>query len=189
MGQTSAGGTQRVAAQRKRPSRMVIAGGVAAGLVVMAGLGWMFFANRKNDAPRTEIATATPVSARPLETASPPMTQPVTDSSPVLAGPSKKQAGPAVVAQRAMPPVRSPAAMPAVARPLPAPPLTAGGLTVRSQPGSSVLIDGSPAGTTGSEGVLLVPHLQAGRHLLSIRREGFRQEERTINFGGQSDVV
>jgi serine/threonine protein kinase len=67
--------------------------------------------------------------------------------------------------------------------------LSGGGLTVRSQSGSTVLIDGSVVGTTNNEGILSIARVATGRHLLTVRRDGFRQEDRTITFGGQNDVA
>jgi serine/threonine-protein kinase len=45
-------------------------------------------------------------------------------------------------------------------------------LRVRTSPGASILVDGKEAGTTGTNGVLLVSSLPAGSHRIEARRHG-----------------
>jgi serine/threonine protein kinase len=181
-------------AKKASPVWLLASAGVLA-LVTLAGVGWWLMSgssqvtetfNEKPSPTATTSGGSQPTSLSQAEVQSVPL--PPTDSTGVpapvptpLSPPSTLGITPAVGTLGAAPTAPRPSAAAAA--------LTGGGLTVRSQPGSAVLIDGSGVGTTNSEGVLSIPRLAPGRHLLAVRREGFRQEERTINFGGQSDVV
>ena len=81
------------------------------------------------------------------------------------------------------------ASNPPASRPAPAS-AREGSLTIRALPGSAVQLNGVNAGTTDTSGILGLSGIQAGRHLLVARKEGYADAQATVTVvAGQSDVV
>lgn len=63
-------------------------------------------------------------------------------------------------------------------------------VVVRAEPGSRIIADGEVAGTTNEAGILLLPGLQAGQHVLVAEKSGFETVTREIEIvPGRSQVI
>ncbi len=115
--------------------------------------------------------------------------------APVAPAPDSARPAPTPTVRRPTAPEPAPASPaptvsnPPASRPAPAS-AREGSLTIRALPGSAVQLDGVDAGTTDDSGILGLPGLQAGRHLLVVRKEGYADAQATVSVvAGQSEVV
>ncbi len=163
----------------------VLAVGLAAFIALSASLGWWMFSKGEGGTPQAsaEAGTAPPPATPTIGT---PVAVPNSVAPDGLATPPVVEASP-VAARGAEAGQLQPGTQAAARSGVNSGP--GGGLTIRAQSGSTVVMDGSQVGVTNAEGVLFVAKVQPGRHLLVVRKDGFRHEERTVNFAGQTDVV
>ncbi len=134
------------------------------------------------DAPAPDPAPPAPDPAPPAPDPAPPAPDPAPPApTQTVRGPTAPEPAPLATAPAVSnPPARKPA--PASAR--------EGSLTIRALPGSAVQLDGVDAGTTDDSGILGLPGIQAGRHLLVARKEGYADAQATVSVvAGQSEVV
>ncbi|MBS1790051.1 MAG: carboxypeptidase regulatory-like domain-containing protein [Acidobacteria bacterium] len=67
---------------------------------------------------------------------------------------------------------------------------TAGELTVKTAiPGSAVTFDGRARGTTGRDGLLNLPNLTPGDHILIVSKPGYQPEERRITINPRESQI
>jgi len=117
---------------------------------------------------------------------------PTTNSTP--APPTPPPAAP--TGEGAVVPVAAPVAAAATPGPASAVPAVTGGaaspgsITIRALAGSAVQIDGTEAGIVRPDGILAVARLSPGRHLVTVGKDGYRREQRTITVSpGRTDIV
>jgi predicted Ser/Thr protein kinase len=160
---------QAVARRRRAP---VIAGVAGGALVAAAALGFIVLRGNKAEPPAAVIparadtshgVTVTPAAPAPTGAAVLPAGSATTTPPPQTKTASTSQAATRPAAQQPPPPTPAPAAQ--------------SFLTINASPFGTVYVDGVEVGDTPVVGYAM----KAGRHVIEVRREGYRSAVDTVN--------
>ncbi len=189
-------GTQGATAQAR--TGPVLKRGVAlavgsASVVLVVGVGWWVFSREPAGATDPPVTpTVPPAIVSDAQPNSPPVPPPPTgsDATPSSSEGAQQPAPRPGVNASVTTPVPAPpppSAPPTV--PIPAP-IVEGSLTVRASPGTLIQIDSKEVGVTDASGLIALPNIQPGRHVVTGRKTGYRDGNRTADvMAGRSDVV
>jgi serine/threonine protein kinase len=160
---------EKQAVQRKRRNTPLIAGIAGGALVAAAALGFMVLRGNKAETPPVGRADTHAVASPPAAAVTTPTVQPAGNTTSVTRAPATQSPRPTTSASR-----------PTTAQPAAAPPPQAAAqsfLTINASPFGTVYVDGVEVGDTP-----VVGHaMKAGRHVIEVRREGYRSAVDTVN--------
>jgi serine/threonine protein kinase len=157
--------------------RLFIGVGATAAVVVVGGLSWLLFAGRESSEP-----------AQPEQAIMDGPAQEGTTTAPPIEGEGQEVFAETLSTPEA-PPEKPKASAPRPPSPQPQKGPVPGRLTIRSQPGTAILKDGAAIGTANGGGIVSV-NLPPGRHLLTFRKDRYREQSQIVTVAaGVADVV